>query len=302
MVKRRDSSISHGLFDIVRGARKLLYSDSTNVENQYGALHTFNSDGFRLTTGGEGNASGGSYVAWNWNAGDSTVTNTDGSRTSSVRANPTAGFSIVTYTGNGSSGATIGHGLGVAPQVIFVKTRTSPDHWAVYHHSIGNTKIIYLNLTNSQATSSGYWNNTTPSSSVFTVGNDNKTNKSGDNYVAYCFTGIPSYSSFGKYNGNGSSNGIYVNCGFKPALVIYKSILILITGSYMTTQEILLTQLINHYFQIQLLLNLLIEKLIFYQTDLNTEMRMVIQMKVVRTMFILRGRNLLSKMPMRGSI
>lgn len=221
-LKRRDSSISHGLFDIVRGARKLLYSDSTNVENQYGSLHTFNSDGFRLTTGGEGNASGGSYVAWNWNAGDSTVTNTDGSRTSSVRANPTAGFSIVTYTGNGSSGATIGHGLGVAPQVIFVKTRTSPDHWAVYHHSIGNTKIIYLNLTNSQATSSGYWNNTTPSSSVFTVGNDNKTNKSGDNYVAYCFTGIPSYSSFGKYNGNGSSNGIYVNCGFKPALVIYK--------------------------------------------------------------------------------
>ena len=103
-----------------------------------------------------------------------------------------------------------------------MKTRTSPDHWAVYHHSIGNTKIIYLNLTNSQATSSGYWNNTTPSSSVFTVGNDNKTNKSGDNYVAYCFTGIPSYSSFGKYNGNGSSNGIYVNCGFKPALVIYK--------------------------------------------------------------------------------
>ena len=118
MVKRRDSSISHGLFDIVRGARKLLYSDSTNVENQYGALHTFNSDGFRLTTGGEGNASGGSYVAWNWNAGDSTVTNTDGSRTSSVRANPTAGFSIVTYTGNGSSGATIGHGLGVAPQLF----------------------------------------------------------------------------------------------------------------------------------------------------------------------------------------
>tara|TARA_R100000278_G_scaffold55638_1_gene46213 strand:+ start:674 stop:3106 length:2433 start_codon:yes stop_codon:yes gene_type:complete len=223
-VKTRNVTNDHILSDAVRGGNKYLVSSESYAEQtDTDKIRAFIQNGFESGTDGDTNWSGGRpFVAWNWNAGGSTVTNTDGSRTSSVRANPTAGFSIVTYTGNGSSGATIGHGLGVAPQVIFVKTRTSPDHWAVYHHSLGNTKIIYLNLTNQPATSSGYWNNTSPSSSVFTVGNDNKTNKSGDNYVAYCFTGIPAYSSFGKYNGNGSSNGIYVNCGFRPAWIMAK--------------------------------------------------------------------------------
>ena len=100
-----------------------------------------------------------------------------------------------------------------------MKTRTSGDHWAVYHHKLGNTKIVYLNLTNQPATSTGYWNNTTPSSSVFTVGNDNKTNKSGDNYVAYCFNEVASFSKFGQYYGNNQNDGTMVNCNFRPAFL-----------------------------------------------------------------------------------
>jgi hypothetical protein len=223
-VKTRNVTNDHILSDAVRGGNKYLVSSEAYAEQtDTDKIRAFIQNGFESGTDGDTNWSGGRpFVAWNWNAGGSTVTNTDGSRTSSVRANPTAGFSIVTYTGNGSSGATIGHGLGVAPQVIFVKTRTSPDHWAIYHHEIGNTKIIYLNLTNTPATSSAYWNNTSPTSSVFTVGSDNKTNKSSDNYVAYCFTGIPSYSSFGKYEGNGNSDGTFVFTGFRPALLIIK--------------------------------------------------------------------------------
>ena len=150
--------------------------------------------------------------------------NFDGSRHATTKVNASAGISIVTFTGNGSSGATVGHGLGVAPQVIIMKTRTSGDHWAVYHHKLGNTKIVYLNLTNSPATSSGYWNNTTPSSSVFTLGNDNKTNKSGDNYVAYCFSEVEGFSKFGQYSGNNANNGTFVYLNFRPAFLMVKRI------------------------------------------------------------------------------
>jgi len=147
--------------------------------------------------------------------------NFDGSRQVTTKANASAGFSIIKFTGTGST-ATIGHGLGVAPEAIFVKTRSTGDHWAVYHHELGNTKIIYLNLTNTPATSSAYWNNTSPTSSVFTVGSDNKTNKNSDNYIAYCFSGVSQYSKFGLYQGNGNSDGTFVFTGFRPALLIIK--------------------------------------------------------------------------------
>ena len=223
-VKTRNVTNDHILSDAVRGGNKYLVSSESYAEQtDTDKIRAFIQNGFESGTDGDTNWSGGRpFVAWNWNAGGSTVSNSDGSRTSSVRANPTAGFSIVTYTGNGSSGATVGHGLGVAPQVIFVKTRTTGDHWAVYHHKLGNTKIVYLNLTNSPATSSGYWNNTTPSSSVFTLGNDNKTNKSGDNYVAYCFNDVESFSKFGEYSGNNANDGTYVHLNFRPAFLMVK--------------------------------------------------------------------------------
>ena len=217
--------------DAVRGLKKVS-SASVLVESNFShRFNSFDSDGFTVqhSGGGGGFTNGGSqsYVAWNWNGGGTTVTNTNGSLTSSVRANPSAGISIVTYTGAGG-GRTVGHGLGVAPKAIWVKSRSYQDHWAVYHHNVGNTKIIYLNLANSPATSSGYWNNTTPTSSVFSIGSDNKTGRSGTTYVAYVFSEVVGFSKFGKYVGNSNaSNGTFVFCGFRPALVIFKKI----TGS-----------------------------------------------------------------------
>ena len=149
--------------------------------------------------------------------------NFDGSRHVTTKANATAGFSIIKYRGTGST-ITIGHGLGVVPQAIIVKTRDSADHWAIYHHTLGNGKIAYLNLTNTPASSSAYWNNTTPTSSVFTVGSDNKTNKSGDDYIAYCFSGVSQFSKFGEFEGNGNNDGPFIFCGFSPALIIYKNV------------------------------------------------------------------------------
>ena len=235
-------SYHHLIWDVLRGvgsntigasSRKELTVNQSyeegrgaNYTDYYGHVSSFNKDGFQLdhVTGEPPfyvNQTNRTYVAWCWKAGGAGVSNSDGSIASTVSANTEAGFSIVTYTGSGSN-ATIGHGLDEAPQVLFVKTRTSADHWAIYHHSVGNTKILYLNLTNSPATSSNYWNDTTPTSTVFSIGSDNKTGKSGDNYVAYCWHEVPGYSKFGSYKGNGSADGPFINLGFRPAWFLQK--------------------------------------------------------------------------------
>jgi hypothetical protein len=172
---------------------------------------------------GDVNASGNTYVAWTWDAGSSTVTNTQGSITSSVRANATAGFSVVTYTGTGS-GATVGHGLGVAPQMVIVKSRTvSNTNWVIYHISLGGTnKVIVLNSTDAPQTITNYWGSAAPTSTVFGVANGAFDNNNG-NLVAYCFAPVVGYSSFGSYTGNGSSDGPFVYTGFRPKYLLLKS-------------------------------------------------------------------------------
>jgi hypothetical protein len=139
-----------------------------------------------------------------------------------VSANTTSGFSVVTYTGNGTTGATVGHGLGVAPRMIIVKSRSATASWVVYHASLGATQAMFLNLTDSAYTGSTYWNDTTPSSSVFTLGTRSESNSNGETYVAYAFSEVPGYSKFGSYVGNGSSDGVFVFCGFRPAYVLMK--------------------------------------------------------------------------------
>ena len=235
-------SYHHLIWDVLRGvgsntigasSRKELTVNQSyeegrgaNYTDYYGHVSSFNEDGFQLDfVSGQPpfyvNQTSRTYVAWCWKAGGAGVSNSDGSIASTVSVNTEAGFSIVTYTGSGSN-ATIGHGLDEAPQVLFVKTRTSADHWAIYHRSVGNTKILYLNLTNSPATSSNYWNDTTPTSTVFSIGSDNKTGKSGDNYVAYCWHEVPGYSKFGSYTGNGSADGPFIHLGFRPAWFLQK--------------------------------------------------------------------------------
>ena len=221
--KSRNIAENHALFDIVRGVNKTLYANLTNAEATDPGVSAFNSNGFTLN-GATINATGYTYVAWQWNAGGSTVTNTSGTISAQVRANPTAGFSVLTYTGTGSA-ATIGHGLGVAPQMIIIFERSpGGDDHIVYHASLtSNQYSIRLNTTAAQAGASGaYWNSTSPTSSVFSVGTSGESNQSTATYVAYCFAPVAGYSAFGKYTGNGSADGPFVFTGFRPRFVMVK--------------------------------------------------------------------------------
>jgi hypothetical protein len=218
-VKTRNATEDHGLFDAVRGANRWLGSNTTSAESLISNSLSFASNGFTLSSGAW-NESGKNIVGWNWNAGGSTVTNTSGSISAQVRANPTAGFSVVTFTATGSN-ATVGHGLGVAPAMIITKQRNTTGSWATYHASLGNTQLIYLNSTGAAlGPSSAYWNNTSPTSTVFTFGGALASN--GDTIVAYCFAAVPSYSAFGSYVGNGSTDGPFVFTGFRPRFVMIK--------------------------------------------------------------------------------
>lgn len=226
--KRTPTADNHGLVDAVRGNTKELASNLTNAElTNTNGVQSFDADGFTLAGSGSGSGVwngnvGATHVAWNWKANGSGTSNTDGSITSTVSANTTSGSSIVTYSGTGAT-ATVGHGLGgVAPKFMIIKRRDTTGGWIVYHETIGATKYLYLNTTNTPFTSSTPFNNTAPTSSVFTLGTANETNNSSGTYVAYCFAEVEGFSKFGSYTGNGSADGPFVYCGFNPAFVLGK--------------------------------------------------------------------------------
>ena len=221
--KLRNGTNFHGLYDSVRGATLVIQSNTTTAEQTFTTgLTAFNSNGFTSGSSGDTNQSGSPYVAWQWKAGGTAVSNTAGSITSSVSANPTAGFSVVGYTGTGAN-ATVGHGLGVAPSMIITKVRsTSGADWSVYHASIGNTKCLFLDTTAAPSTSVNFWNNTSPTSTVFSIGISGGTNNSGNTMIAYCFAAVAGYSAFGSYTGNGSTDGPFVYLGFRPRFLMVK--------------------------------------------------------------------------------
>jgi hypothetical protein len=223
-IKNRAAADSHKLTDTVRGATEELESDTTAAEaTNADGLTAFNSDGFDLGADAEYNTNTETYVAWAWDAGSSTVSNTDGSITSQVRANPSAGFSIVSYTGT-KANATIGHGLGVAPEMIIVKCLDTARNWVVGHQGIASdpwTDYLLLNSTAAKADLDTIWNDTAPTSTVFTVGSANGIN-SQEAHVAYCFAPVEGYSAFGSYTGNGSTDGPFVYTGFRPRWVLIK--------------------------------------------------------------------------------
>ena len=221
-IKQRSGTTHHKTSDAVRGATKALKPNNSDEEGTDGqGITSFDSDGFSLGTGGDYNGSSNTQVAWNWLAGGSASSNSNGSITSSVSANTTAGFSIVSYTGTGSN-ATVGHGLGVAPKMIFFKNRSGANNWNTYQESLGAGQRMRLNTTGASESSTGFMNNTSPTSSVFTVGTSSDTNISTNNYIAYCFAEKKGYSKFGKYTGNESTDGTFVYTGFKPAFVMAK--------------------------------------------------------------------------------
>jgi hypothetical protein len=219
------SGDSHVLLDSTRGTNKYLHSDSTAAETtSSAALTSFDIDGVTVGSYTGTNQNTDTIVNWSWkaNAG-STSSNTDGTITSTVQVNTDAGFSIVTYTGNGGA-ATLGHGLGVKPNWIIVKSRSNVLDWEVYHSSLGATRRIRLNTTGGDSDQGDLmWNDTEPTTSVFSIGNNDNVGGSGKTYIAYCFASKQGFSKFGKYTGNGSANGPFVYTGFKPAYILIKA-------------------------------------------------------------------------------
>jgi hypothetical protein len=227
--KVRSTTYSNTLYDSVRGGANALFSDTTSAESTNyanGQILAFNSNGFNVNAGVVLNQSGQTYVTWQWKAGGTSSSNTNGSITSTVSVGATQGFSVVTYTGNGTAGATVGHGLGVAPSMMIVKSRTQgttgyTGAWYVYHTTTGASNALLLNTTDA-STVTGAWNSTAPTSSVFSLGTISQVNRNTDSYVAYLFSQVAGYSKFGSYTGNGSTDGPFVFCGFRPRFILWK--------------------------------------------------------------------------------
>jgi len=228
-IKGRSGATDHGLYDAVRGVQKQLESNTTTAETtETTGLTAFGSDGFTVGALAQLNTSAATYVAWNWLGANTTVSNTSGTITSTVSANTTSGFSIVSYTGNGTNGATVGHGLGVTPKMVIGRRRDGVEDFPTYHFSLTSGYNVRLDATGAQfnptATTSGGISSV--SSSVITTVQGTTTNGSmnanGGTYIAYCFAEIKGYSKFGSYTGNASADGTFVYTGFKPAFVLIK--------------------------------------------------------------------------------
>ena len=239
--KDRTGTESHSLYDSIRGAQKRLISNSTDIERtRSGGLQSFDSTGFTVGSDTECNGSGKNYVGWTWKAGGTASSNTDGSITSSVSANTTAGFSIVSWTGNGTNGATVGHGLSQAPELIITKNRDDVYSWQTVSTELTSKEyLMYLNTTDAEFTTSAFvgytWNDsviTFPSTGYYGT-----FNVSGDKYIGYAFHSVDGYSKVGKYAGNGAQDGAFVYTGFRPAFIFIKRITSSGSNSYIVDNK-----------------------------------------------------------------
>ena len=219
-IKERDTANEyHNLYDVIRGATNAIYSNDTLAESTQTGLTSFDSDGFSVGSFDIANKNTSGYVSWNWLAGGTASENTDGDITSQVSANPTSGFSIVSFTGNGSSDQQVGHGLATTPTFYITKDRTNGStNWHYHTTQIdGGMDYGLLNTTGAFASSSL----AVPSSTTIRVGGT--INTSSANFISYVFAEKKGYSKFGSFSGNSSTNGSFVFCGFRPAMVICKA-------------------------------------------------------------------------------
>jgi len=248
-VKDRTSSNYHYLYDVVRGNNLNLFTNDTSAEvnittgQNGGGIGSQASDGFTIVAGNVNtnnvNTNTNLYASWNWLANGAGVSNTSGSITSTVSANTTAGFSVVGYTGNGTGGATFGHGLGVTPKMFIIKQRTDANAWVIYHASVDVTGDYTLRFDSGAKTNGNDTNNdTAPTSSLITLGASSLTNQNTSTYIAYCFADVKGYSKFGSYTSNANADGPFVYCGFKPAFVLLKNSQSGGTGWWMWTGKI----------------------------------------------------------------
>ena len=224
-IKSRSNTYSHSWTDAVRGKDNKIASNNSNAQyTDAGQLTSFDSDGFTLSTDAGVNNNGSTFVSWNWKANGAGSSNTDGTINSTVSVDTTSGFSIVSYTGNGTLGATVGHGLGQTPGLFITKRTSGTSSWGMYHQSTGAGGFMEMNGVSALQSNTAYFNNTAPTSSVFSIGTDSINNTSGSTYIAYCFAEKQGYSKFGSYEGNGNTDGSFVYTGFKPAFVMMKGI------------------------------------------------------------------------------
>jgi len=227
-IKQRNETRNSNLYDSIRGVQVYIQSSSTGGNGTYtNGLTAFGTDGFTVVSHDDVNKNSGTYASWNWKAGTTGSGTTGGSGTAksySYSVNTTAGFSIVKYTGNGSAGHTIPHHLGVVPKCILFKQLTGSNvDWKVYHEEIGNTHRLTLNDNTESNNDDSAFNDTSPTSTVFTVGGSSGTNPNNYDMIAYCFTNKTGYSKFGSYTGNGVATGTFTYLGFKPKLLMVKN-------------------------------------------------------------------------------
>ena len=221
--KNRDQAEGHRLFDSVRGVTKFIRSNNTDAEGTAAqTLKSFDSDGVTIGTDADMNTSSEKNVLWNWKAGTTSVPSGGSITPSAVSINVTSGFGIYKYQGNGTSGATIAHGLGTTPKVFMCKRLSNVDALNFYHGDVGNTSTMRLDRVNAPVASSTYYNNTSPTSTLITLGNETGFNENGNDYVMYTFCERKGYSKFGSYIGNQNVDGTFVYLGFKPAFVMVK--------------------------------------------------------------------------------
>jgi hypothetical protein len=218
---------NHFLIDAVRGVTKLLFPNLTNAEaTDDHDITAFTTDGFSLDGSGNGNVSGSEYMAWNWKANGSGSSNENGSiNTTATSANTDAGFSISTYSGDGNAGATVGHGLSKAPEMVMIKRRDAIDNWPVHHGyntTAPETERLYLDSNGATYDDDVQFNDTLPSATVVTIGDNDQVNNSSGTYVMYCWHSVDGYSKVGSYEGNGDADGTFVYTGFRPAFIIQK--------------------------------------------------------------------------------
>jgi len=226
-IKDRAATNWHSVRDSVRGTSRQLFTNEVRGEETAAYVTAFGSDGFTLGTGNtDVNANNSTYASWNWKAGTSFTNDASGTSIGSIDSagsfNNDAGFSICSYTGNGTAGATIKHGLNSVPSMMIIKDREGGEDSIVFHQSLGNTKFCYLSTNAAAGTDDGAWNDTSPTTSVFTIGDYGNVNNNNHDYICYVFSEKQGYSKFGSYIGNGQSDGPFIPTGFKPAFVMTK--------------------------------------------------------------------------------
>ena len=225
-IKSRTDTRKHNMYDVVRGVQKRIVPNDTAAEDTVPGVTAFGTDGF--TVGSETDTNGGSrnFVGWSWKANGTGSANTDGTINSTVSVNTTSGFSIVKYVGNGSGGSTVGHGLGAVPSAIWLKPLDRADNWRVYHKNIESSDpedyFLKFNTSDNRVDSNDVWNDTAPTSTVFSLGTNAGVIANGEEFIAYCFIEKKGFSKFINYEGNASTDGPFIYTGFKPAFAILK--------------------------------------------------------------------------------